>query len=199
MLKKYDIDLYAQCDTLLLADVFENIWDKCTEIYGLDPAHFVSPPGLAWQACSKITGVKLELLTDIDLLLMVEEWIRGGIYQAIYRYAKANNKYMNNYDKRKLISDLMYLDANNTYGWAMCEKLPIGGFKWVKDLSQFNENSSKGYFLEVDAEYPKNLSNLYKDFSYLPERTKIGKAEKLVCSIKDNEKYVVHIKTLNKH
>ena len=95
---------------------------------------------------------------------------------------------MNNYDKRKLISDLMYLDANNMYGWAMCEKLPIGGFKWVKDLSQFNENSNKGYFLEVDAEYPKNLSNLYKDFSYLPERTKIGKAEKLVCSIKDNEK-----------
>ena len=72
---------------------------------------------------------------------------------------------MNNYDKRKLISDLMYLDVNNTYGWAMCEKLPMGGFKWVKDLSQFNENSNKGYFLEVDDEYPKNLFNLYKDFS----------------------------------
>ena len=192
-------DLYVQSDTLLLADVFENFRNMCLDIYGLDPVYFVSAPGLAWQACLKKTGVELELLADIDMLLMVEEGIRGGICQAIYRYAKANNKYMNNYDKRKLISDLMYLDANNTYGWAMCEKLPIGGFKWVKDLFQFNENSNKGYFLEVDDEYPKNLFNLYKDFSYLPERTKIGKAEKLVCSIKDKEKYVVHIKTLNKH
>ena len=89
-------DLYAQCDTLLLADVFENFRDKCIEISGLDPAHFLSAPGLAWQACLKKTGVKLELLTDIDMLLMVEKGIRGRICQAIHRYAKANNKYMNN-------------------------------------------------------------------------------------------------------
>ena len=92
-------DLYVQCDTLLLADVFENFRDKCTEIYELDPAHFLSAPGLAWQACLKKTKVKLELLTDIDMLLMVEKGIRGGICQATHRYAKANNKYMNNYDK----------------------------------------------------------------------------------------------------
>ena len=92
-------DLYVQSDTLLLADVFENFRNKCIEIYELDPAHFLSAPGLAWQACLKKTGVKLELVTDIDTLLMVEEGIRGGICQALHRYAKANNKYMNNYDK----------------------------------------------------------------------------------------------------
>ena len=87
-------DLYVQSDTLLLADVSENFRKKCIEIYELDPAHFLSAPGLAWQACLKKTGVKLELLTDIDMLLMVEKGIRGGICQAIHRYAKANNKYM---------------------------------------------------------------------------------------------------------
>ena len=92
-------DLCVQSDTLLLADVFENFRDKCIEIYELDPAHFLSAPGLAWQACLKKTKVELELLTDIDMLLMVEKGTRGGICQAIHRYAKANNKYMKNYDK----------------------------------------------------------------------------------------------------
>ena len=138
------------------------------------------------------------------MLLMVENGIRGAIYQAICRYAKANNKYMNNYDKRKLISYLMYLDANNLYGWEMSLKLPVNGFKWVRDLSKlnesfiknYNENSDRGYFLEVDVEYPKNLFNSHKDFTFLPERKKLGKLEKIVCSIGDKEKYVVHIKAL---
>ena len=112
-------DLYVQSNTLLLADVFENFRDKCIEIYGLDPAHFLSAPGLAWQACLKKTGVKLELLTDIDMLLMVEKGIRGGICQAIHRYAKANNKYMKSYDKNIESSYLIYLDANNLYGGEM--------------------------------------------------------------------------------
>ena len=110
-------DLYVLSDTLLLADVFENFRDKCIEIYELDPAHFLSAPGLAWQACLKKTKVELELLTDIDMLLMVEKGIRGRICQAIHRYAKANNKYMNNYDKSIESSYLMYLDASNLYGW----------------------------------------------------------------------------------
>ena len=108
-------DLYLLSDTLLLSDVFENFRDKCIEIYGLDPAHFLSAPGLAWQACLKKTKVKLELLTDIDMLLMVEKGIRGRICQAIHRYAKANNKYMNNFYKSIESSYLMYLDANNLY------------------------------------------------------------------------------------
>ena len=124
-------DLYVQCDTLLLADVFENFRDKCIEIYGLDPANFLFAPGLAWQACIKNTRVKLELLTVIDMLLMVEKDIRGGMCQAINRYVKANNKYMKNYDKNT-ISYLMYLDANNLYGLAMSQKRPVNCFKWVK-------------------------------------------------------------------
>ena len=94
-------DLYIQNDTLLLADVFENFRNTCLKVYELDPAHFLSLPGLAWQACLKKTNIKLELLTDYDMLLMVEEGIRGGICHSIHRYAKANNKYMKNYDKRE--------------------------------------------------------------------------------------------------
>ena len=151
-------DLYVQCDTLLLADVFEKFRDTCIEIYGLDPSHFLSAPGLAWQACLKKTEVKLELITDYDMILMIEKGIRGGICQATHRYAKANNKYMKNYDKNNESSYLKYLDANNLYGWAMSQKLPINGFKWTKNLSKFNEdfikkydeNSNTGYFFEVD-------------------------------------------------
>ena len=109
-------DLYMQSDTLLLADVFENFRNMCIKVHELDPAHFLSLPGLAWQACLKETNVKLELLTDYDMLLMVEEGIRGGICHSIHRYSKANNKYMNNYDKNKESSYIQYLDANNLYG-----------------------------------------------------------------------------------
>ena len=108
-------DLYVQSDTLLLADVFENFRDKCIEMYELDPAHFLSALGLAWKACLKKTEVELELLTDYDMLLMVKKGIRGVMCQAIHRYARANNKYMNNYDKNIESSYLMYLDANNLY------------------------------------------------------------------------------------
>ena len=197
-------NLYAQTDTLLLADVFENFRNKCIEIYGLDPVYFVSAPGLAWQACLKKTGVKLELITDYDMILMIEKGIRGGICQATHRYAKANNKYMKNYDKNNESSYIEYLDANNLYGWAMSQKLPINGFKWVKNLSKFNEdyikkydeNSNTGYFLEVDIEYLKTLFNNHKDLPFLPERKKVEKVEKLICSIEDKEKYVIHIRPL---
>ena len=94
-------DLYVQSDILLLADVFENFRNTCLKVYELDPAHFLSLPGLAWQACLKKTNVKLELLTDYDMLLTVEEGIRGGICHSIHRYAKANNKYMNNYNENE--------------------------------------------------------------------------------------------------
>ena len=124
-------DLYVQSDTALLADVFENFRDKCIEIYELDPAHFLSAPGLAWQACLKKTGVELELLTDPDMLLTLENGIRGGICNVVHKYAKANNKYMKNYEKNVESSFLAYLDANNLYGVTMCIKLPVGEFESV--------------------------------------------------------------------
>ena len=104
-------DLYVQSDALLLVDVFENFRDMCLKEYELDPAHFLSLPGLAWQACLKKTNIELELLTDYDMLLMVEEGIRGGICRSIYEYAKANNKYMKNYNNNEESSHIQYLDA----------------------------------------------------------------------------------------
>ena len=123
--------------------MFENFTNKCIEIYELDPAHFLSAFGLAWQACLKKTVVELELLTEIDMLLMVEKGIRGGTCHAIHRYAKANDKYMKNYDKNITSSYLMYLDANNLYGWGMSQKFPINSFKWIKKLSKFDEDFIK--------------------------------------------------------
>ena len=115
-------DLYVKSDTLLLADVFENFRDMCLKEYELDPAHFVSLPGLAWQACLKKTNIELELLTDYDMLLMIEKGITGGICHSIQRYAKANNKYMKNYNNNEESSYIQYLDANNLYGWACLKK-----------------------------------------------------------------------------
>ena len=93
----------------------------------------------------KKTGIELELLTDYDMLLMIEEGIRGGICHAVHRYAKANNEYMKNYDKSKKSSYIQYLDANNLYGAAMSEKLPINEFKWVNDISEINKKFVKSY------------------------------------------------------
>ena len=121
-------DLYVHIDTLLLSDIFENFRSMCIEIYKLDPAYFLSAPGLAWPTCLRMTGVKLELLTDIDMLLMIEKGIRGGICHAIHRHAKANNKYTKNNENTES-SYLMYLDANNLYEWAMSKRLPVNCFK----------------------------------------------------------------------
>ena len=198
-------DLYVQSDTLLLVDVFENFRKACIKTYELDPAHFISLPGLAWQACLKKTGVELELLTDYDMLLMIEEGIRGRICHAVHRYAKANNRYMKDYDESEKSSYIQYLDANNLYGAAMSEILPINGFKWVNDISGINEkfvksydekNSDKGYILEVDVDYPTKLHKLHSDMPFLPERMKINETQKLVCNLHDKKKYVLHVSIL---
>ena len=136
---------------------------------------------------------------------MIEEGIRGGICHAVHRYAKANNKYMKNYDKSKESSYIQYLDGNNLYGAAMSEKLPINGFKWVNDISGINEkfvksydkkNSDKGYILEVDVDYPSKLQIYHSDMPFSPERMKIDKTQKLVCNLRDKKKYVVYISIL---
>ena len=156
-------DLYVQRDTLLLADVFENFRNTCLKEYELDPAHFLSLPELAWQACLKKTNVKLELLTDYDMLLMVEEGIRGGICHSIYRYVKANNKYMENYDKNKESSYIQHLDANNLYGWAMSQKLPVNNFKWVEN----NETAEPSAEHVINEEFLKNYNEITKKDIFL--------------------------------
>ena len=111
--------------------------------YKLDPTYFVSTPGLSLEACLKLSKVKLELLTDLDMLLMFEKGIRGGISQAIHKYAKSNNKYMKSYNKNVISSYLQYQDANNLYGWAMSKKLPFGNFKWDNANSYTEEMIKK--------------------------------------------------------
>ena len=199
-------DLYVKSDTLLLVDVFENVTDMCLRVYELDPAHFVSLPGLAWQACLKKTNIELELLIDYDMLLMVEKGIRGGICHSIHRYAKANNRYMQNYNNNEESSYIQYLDANNLYGWAMSKKLPVNGFKWFDSniiseinedfIKNYDENNDKGYILEVDIKCPKRLHELHSDLPFLSERMEVNKCKKLVCNLFNKKKYVAHINAL---
>ena len=219
-------DLYVQSDTLLLADMFENFRGMCLKEYELDPAHFLLLPGLAWQACLKKTNIKLKLLTDYDMLLMVEEGIRGGICYSIHRYAKANNKYMKNYNNNEEPSYIQYLDANNLYGWAMSKKLPVNGFKWIDNnetaeptakpsslersplelsakhvinedfIKNYNENNDKGYIFEVDVKYSKRLHELHSDLPFLSERMEVNKCKKLVWNLFNKKKYVAHINAL---
>ena len=203
-LKEYH-ELYNITDVLLLADVFENFRDICLKIYGLDPVHYYTAPGLAWDACLKMTGVQLELLNETNMLLLFEKGIRGGISIISNRYGEANNKYMKGYNKNKLSKFLMYLDANNLYGCAMSEKLPTHGFKWLTSGEMeklFNNQIVQVWdripcILEVDLEYPKELHDSHNDYPLCPERVKCDKGvEKLIPNLRDKTKYVIHYKNL---
>ena len=125
---------YLKKDVLLLADVFEEFIGTCLKHYGLDLCHYFSSPGLNWDAMLKMTGIKLEKISDIDKYLFIEKSLRGGISCIAKRYAKANNKYMINYDLKKQLTFISYLDMNNLYGWAINEYLPYEGFKCLKML-----------------------------------------------------------------
>ena len=129
-------DHYFKKDVLFLADVFEKFIATCLKFYGLDACHYFSSPGLSWDAMLKMTGVKLEKISDIDKYLFIEKGLRGGITYIDKRYAKANNKYMNDYDLKKPLTFISYLDMNNLYGWAMSEYLSYEGFKWLKNVDE---------------------------------------------------------------
>ena len=197
-------ELYNETDVLLLADVFENFRDICLKIYGLDPAHYFTAPGLAWDACLKITKVELELLSDPNMLLMWERCIRGGISMISNRYGEANNKYMKRgFNKNKLKKFLMYLDANNLYGCAMSMKLPTHGFKWLTggEMEKIYENRHNlnkiPCILEVDLEYPEKLHDLHNDYPLCPESVKCKNGvEKLIPNSWNKKKYVIHYKAL---
>ena len=157
-------DFYLMCDVLLLADVFETFRDTCKRNYDFDPAHCYTAPGLSWQAALKMTGVYLELLTDIDQHLFIEAGIRGGVSTICHRYAKANVPGLDGYDESKPTEHLIYWDANNLYGWAMSQYLPAGDFKWLsdEDIAEFNVTSindeyDAGYILEVDLDKLKSM------------------------------------------
>ena len=203
-LKEYH-EVYNITDVLLLADVFENFRDICLKNYGLDPVYYYTAPGLAWDAMLKMTKINLELLSDIDMLLMIEKGIRGGISIISNRYGKANNKYMKDHNKKEASKYLMYVDANNLYGWAMSQKLPIHSFDWLTDkeiknlfkvqVVQFWERTP--CILEVDLEYPEELHDLHNDYPLCPERVECDHGvKKLIPNLRHKNNYVVHYKTL---
>ena len=219
-------DLYLKSDILLLADVFENFRKTCLQYYKLDPCHYFTSPGLSWDAMLKMTDIKLELMVDIDMFQFIEKGMRGGISYIANRYGKANNKYMKNYDEKTPTKYIMYLDANNLYGWAMSQYLPTGNFKWLSqnqiektNLGKYTENSKKGLILEVDLEYPQELHDLHNDYPLGPEKVKVAKdmlsdyckkiadkfsissglVHKLIPTLNDKEKYILHYRNLQSY
>ena len=214
-------DHYLKKDVLLIADVFEKFIDTCLKFYGLDPCHYFSSPGLKWDAMLKMTGVKLEKISNIDKYLFIEKGCRGGISYIAKKYAKANNKYMNVYDAKKPSTFITDLDMNNLYVWAMSEYLFYGGFKWLKniyglDVMWISKKSSIGYFLDVDLEYPDELHELHNDYPLAAKtltvssdilskyckkiadkfEIKVGDVKKLLPNLGNKNNYVIHYKNL---
>ena len=215
-------DLYLKTNVLLLADVFEKFIKTCLDYYGSDPCHYFSSPGLSSDVMLTMTGIELEL-SDIGMHLFIEKGMRGSISYIAKRHSKANNKYTENYDDGKESVFIMYLDANNLYGCAMTQYLPYGGFELLSkkeidefDLNLVKENSSTGYILEVDLEYPSELHDSHNDYPLPPEKLEIsqdmlskycsdiadkngiksGSVNKLVSNLKRKNIYVIHCKNL---
>ena len=170
-------DLYLKTDVNLLADVFENFRNICLKQYKLDPANYYTSPGLSWDALLKMTHVELELLTDYNMYLMVEKGLRGGISMVSNRYAKANNPLLEDFNPNEKTSYLMYLDANNLYGWAMVQHLPTDSFKWssanIEDILKHPLEDQTGYICEVDLEYPDELHEKHNDYPLAPEKLEV--------------------------
>ena len=180
-------ELYVQSDTLFSVDLFQNFRDMCLEIYELNSAKFLWAPALAWKAAFKKTKAKLDLLTDIDILLMVEKVIIGGVSRSINRYRKPNNKYMKDYEKSKESSYIQYWDVNNLYGWAMLQKLPVNNFAWIKDTSQFNKDFMKNImkkvvkdiFLKLMFSFLKNYIDVIMIYSFYLKEWELKRSKKL--------------------
>lgn len=219
-------DVYLKSDVLLLADVFENFRTMAMETYKLDPAHYYTAPGFSWDSMMRLTGVELEMLSDPNMYLMVENGVRGGVSMITKKYAKANNPSVDDYDSSRPTNYLMYLDANNLYGWAMSQKLPVDQFEWLSDdevnnldVMQVADDADKGYILEVDLDYPAELHDLHSDLPLAPEQMEISSEQrspytnhlaetlhlkgcpqaKLVPSLYNKTKYVIHYANLKQY
>ena len=214
-------DFYLKSDVLLLADVFEAFRTKIHASHKLEPVNYITLPSYSWDAMLYKTKTNLQLLDDYEMHCMIEKGIRGGISVISQRYAKANNKYMTNYDENDIDSYIMYLDANNLYGLAMSQYLPINGFKWVENATGFNvatmnADINVGYILEVDLEYPKELHDSHSDYPLSPENIHINdkylsqwqkdrfktlknkpiKVGKLCPNLMNKTGYIIHSKNL---
>ncbi|GFX78922.1 uncharacterized protein TNCV_3912111 [Trichonephila clavipes] len=196
-------DLYVKTDVLLLSDIFENFRSVCMKAYNLDPVWYYTAPGLSWDSRLKLTKVKIELPMDYDMYLFVEKGIRGGISQYSNWYARANNKFLPNFEPSKPQNFLLYLDANNLYGWAVSQPLPLNNFKWVDflDVDHIDENGEKGYILEVDFEYPESLHDYHSDLQLAPESSVPPgcKEKRLLTTLYLKTNYVVHIRNLKQY
>ena len=195
--------------------------NTCLKYYELDPCHYFSAPGLSWDAMLKMTGVKLEKISDIDQHLFIEKGTKGGISYIAKRCDIANNKYMSDYDSNKQSTFITYLDKNNLYGWAMSEYLPYSEFEWLRNVDSFdvmsiNKKSDVGYILEVDLKYPNELHELHNDYPLTPEKLtvtnnilsnycksladkydiKIGDIKTLIPNLGNKNKYVLHCRNL---
>lgn len=214
-------DIYLKTDVMLLADVFENFRSVSMANYGLDPAHYLTTPSLTWEACLKYTRVELELLTDPEMFTFVEAGMRGGMSVISNRYARANNQYLHpeDYSSSEPKSYICYLDANNLYGWAMSQPLPIGGFRFLSDaevasidFAAVPDDAEIGYILECDLLYPSELHALHNDFPLAPEHVTITETmlspfckslnvksaftEKLLGTLMPKLKYKLHYRNL---
>ncbi|XP_031341014.1 uncharacterized protein LOC116169127 [Photinus pyralis] len=201
-------DLYLITDVLLLSDVFTNFREKCITTHKLEPAFFFTAPGYTWQCMLYYTKVKLDLLSDIDMILFMEKGIRGGITQCCTKYSKANNKYMENYDARKPSSHILYTDMVNLYGWAQSQCLPQNNFKWLSEskikslttetIMKLPDDANEGLILEVDLTYPQHLHNRHKYIPFCVEHSKPpgGKHVKLLATLTSKSKYVIHYRNL---
>lgn len=199
-------DFYLNVDVNGLADVFENFRKTSIDTYKLDPCHYVGTPSFGWDAMLLKTKVELDLMTDCDMYQFFERGIRGGQSVIFKKYAKANNKYLNDYNPEEKSTYISYLDANNLYGVSMSCKLPYGDFEWVKgedlsinDIMKYNEETDDiAYVLEVDLEYPDELHELHNDYPLACERyqPKGDNCYKLCGTFHDKKDYIVHIKNL---
>ena len=174
---KDDHNLCLKCDALLLADIFEKFRNNSLKNHGLCPNHYLSAPALSWDAMFNMTKIKFEIISDPDMYIFFEEYMRGGVSYISNRYSKTKNKYLKSYDPKQESKYIIYLDVNNLYGYAVSNFLSTSRFKQVNpkefDLNKYTSNSSKGYIFEIDLEYPKEFQKLYNDYPLVPDKIEI--------------------------